>query len=148
MKPKSPRSLDAIFQAQPSPLAHLICHARRLDRITKLLAALLPQPLAGHCRAGNVVGTSLVIVSDSPVWAARLRFLTTELLTRLNEERDLPPLTRLRIKVVPPLQEPGLSPRPRLGLSPKAGAVINDAADCINNPKLSSALRRLSRHAR
>ena len=51
-----------------------------LDALDQQLRPLLPPGLAPHCRLANVSGGQLVLVTDSPVWRARLRLAEAELL--------------------------------------------------------------------
>lgn len=51
-----------------------------LDALDQQFRPLLPPGLAPHCRLANISGAQLVVVTDSPVWRARLRLAETELL--------------------------------------------------------------------
>ena len=51
-----------------------------LDALDQQLRSLLPPGLASHFRLANVSGTQLVLVTDAPVWRARLRLAEAELL--------------------------------------------------------------------
>src|SRR5690606_40032448 len=51
-----------------------------LDTLDRRLHSLLPPTLAAHARLGNVNGSMLVYLFDSPVWHARLRLVGPEIL--------------------------------------------------------------------
>ena len=51
-----------------------------LDALEHRLRPHLPPALAPHARLANVDGGKLVFLVDSPVWRARLRFASAELL--------------------------------------------------------------------
>jgi hypothetical protein len=51
-----------------------------LDALDQRLRPCLPPSLAAHVRLANVNGAKLVFLVDSPVWHARLRLATSELL--------------------------------------------------------------------
>ena len=53
--------------------------AQWLDSVDQLLRPHLPPGLAAHARLANVRGDKLVFVVDAPVWHARLRLATQEL---------------------------------------------------------------------
>ena len=53
--------------------------AQWLDSVDQLLRPHLPPGLAAHARLANVRGDKLVFVVDAPVWHARLRLATREL---------------------------------------------------------------------
>lgn len=62
-----------------SSAAEPLRHALRLDALEQQLRPCLPFPLSEHCRLANITGDRLVFVVDSPVWNARLRLVSTEL---------------------------------------------------------------------
>lgn len=51
-----------------------------LDALEQQLRPCLPPALSPHCRLGNVTGGKLVFIVDSPVWHARLRLASPELI--------------------------------------------------------------------
>lgn len=75
--PAGPRAaLDALFaEAAGNPLRRALW----LDAVDRLLRPHLPSGLAAHARLANVRGDKLVFVVDAPVWHAKLRLATREL---------------------------------------------------------------------
>jgi Dna[CI] antecedent DciA-like protein len=70
-------ALDALFAAgNADPLRRALW----LDALERRLRPLLPPALAAHARFANVDGGRLVFLVDSPVWKARLRLASAELL--------------------------------------------------------------------
>lgn len=55
-------------------------HALGLEALDRQLRPLLPPGLAVHVKLANVVDGRLVFLADSPVWHARLRLATDQLL--------------------------------------------------------------------
>src|SRR3546814_15013415 len=51
-----------------------------LDELDRRLSPLLPPSLAAHARLANVDGDRLLYLVDSPVWHARLRLASNELI--------------------------------------------------------------------
>ena len=106
--PAAPRAaLDALLAgAAGDPVRR----AMWLGTVDQLLRPCLPPSLAAHARLANVRGDTLVFVVDSPVWHAKLRLATPELLdaarsiglavtalsvkTTLQPLRPLPPAAR------------------------------------------------------
>jgi hypothetical protein len=76
--PGGPReALDALFAAgHADPLRRALW----LDALEQRLRPHLPPGLSAHARFANVDGGKLVFLVDSPVWKARLRLATAELL--------------------------------------------------------------------
>ena len=95
--------------------------AQWLDSVDQLLRPHLPPGLAAHARLANVRGDKLVFIVDAPVWHAKLRLATRELVdaarsvgldvaglsvkTTLQPLRPLPPATR----TAPPMSAAGQS---------------------------------------
>ncbi|MGN6112889.1 MAG: DciA family protein [Luteimonas sp.] len=77
-RPAKPReALDALFAAgHADPLRRALW----LDALEQRLRPHLPPALAAHARFANVDGGRLVFLVDSPVWKARLRLASAELL--------------------------------------------------------------------
>lgn len=73
--PREP--LDALFAGSN---ADALRRALWLDALEQRLRPLLPPSLAAHARFANVDGGKLVFLVDSPVWRARMRFASAELL--------------------------------------------------------------------
>ncbi len=63
-----------------SSAADPLRHAMKLDALEQQLRPCLPFPLSEHCRLANITGDRLVFVVDSPVWNARLRLASAELI--------------------------------------------------------------------
>ncbi|HTM69344.1 MAG TPA: DUF721 domain-containing protein [Luteimonas sp.] len=74
---KPREALDALFVAGNADPLH---RALWLDALERQLRPHLPPTLAAHARFANVDGGRLVFLVDSPVWKARLRLSSAELL--------------------------------------------------------------------
>lgn len=76
--PSAPTAaLDALLAV---PAGDTIRRALWLDELDRRLRPLLPFPLSAHARLANHEGGRLVYLVDSPVWRAKLRLLTPDLL--------------------------------------------------------------------
>ena len=132
--PDAPRvALDALLAgAAGGPLRR----AMWLDAMDHLLRPHLPASLAAHARLANVRGDKLVFVVDGPVWHARLRLATQELVdaarsvgldvavltvkTTTQPLRPLPPAA----STAPPMSAAGQS-----GLAAALALLRSDAPD-------------------
>lgn len=77
-RPAGPqKALDALFAGGT---ADPLRRALWLDALEQRLRPHLPPSLAAHARFANVEGARLVFLVDSPVWRARLRLASAELL--------------------------------------------------------------------
>ncbi|MCK5718305.1 MAG: DUF721 domain-containing protein [Thiomargarita sp.] len=82
-------------------LSHLLHHCDMLKQLNKIVKASLPVPLNQHCHVANFRNNILIIYSDSPLWANRLRFMTPELVSQLRQNRVSPTIEHIEIKVRP-----------------------------------------------
>ncbi len=89
MSYKRPRSVAELLET--GNLANLAEEARRRGGLTERIRALLPADEAAHLVAANASDTGeLVLMMDSSVWAARVRYRAADLGT-----------DRLRVRVLP-----------------------------------------------
>ncbi len=98
MSTNEPKSLSALFCDAESPLQDLAQRAaKRLD-LTEYLRSCLSPALGDHVLATNLRDDNcLVVLTDSPEWAARLRYEGSTLLSRCREK--YPSTARIRFNV-------------------------------------------------
>lgn len=141
---RSPKSVRHLLKDKPT-LQSLAAETRaqqsQLDRVRRLL----PGDLAPHCVAARVEGARLVIHAESPVWASRLRFMSAELLSLLQNE--LPALRQIKIRLLPASAE-RVRKRTPAQRSDTAAGIVRDAATDITDPQLRNALERLGTRLR
>ena len=125
----------------------LLAKARSLMDLDSVVHKLLPAPLNDHCRVLTIRDKQLVLAADSPVWAARLRFHTHQLLQQLSRHHAVK-LSTVRVRVRPPDRQavPEKLQPPR-GLVASSSTALKQTAQAISDPELKTALLRLaSRH--
>ena len=116
-----------------------------LRQLEARLRELLPAELANRVKPGQVKGKCLILYTDSPAWAARLRFLAPQLVKQIGDACTMKPAT-IQVKVLPTSPPPSSSPRRRSpGLSDGTRRLIEQVAGGISDEKLAAALRRLAR---
>ena len=136
----------------PKPVRHLLKEKPTLRRIgheletrSTLLADMrqcLPAELAAHCLSAGLRDGTLVVHTDSPVWATRLRYLAPQLTSVMAHEH--PALREIKVKVA---IEDNRRPRQHnaANKSDLAAAIIHDNARHTKQASLRNALMRLSR---
>lgn len=82
-------------------LARLVRHAERVRRATGILHGCVGEQAIGHCVVANVRADVLVIHTDTPAWAAKLRFQVGSLLKQFKQELDFAGLRTIHIKSYP-----------------------------------------------
>jgi len=129
------------------PASRVVTHARQLARLQNAVQRALPEPLNKHCQVINIHQQCLILSADSPVWAARLRYLIPELSTRLNQ-KDSPNLQKILIKTRPATGQARTTSRASLSVSRQTGQLLNQLSADIRHPGLSSALAKLAAHSK
>jgi hypothetical protein len=123
-------ALDALLTGTA---ADPIRRALWLDVLDQRLRPHLPPSLAAHVRLANVKGSQLVFLVDSPVWRARLRLATPELLV-VARSVGLD-ATEIVIKAMTrPPQTPAANPRQPLPMSAAAREALEAALASLSVP--------------
>ena len=128
------------------PISSLLARARKLQELDAQVHAMLPVALQPHCHVLSLHDRILVLAADSPVWAARLRFHAPKLVKQLSRQQVVAVRT-VRIRVRPPdktMTSNSKSVRDQHQGHLRAAA-LKQAAQTISDPRLKSALLRLSR---
>ncbi|NVK21016.1 MAG: DUF721 domain-containing protein [Kangiellaceae bacterium] len=84
-RPFRAKSVADILNTPDGVLKALMDKSNALDSITQDVHQFLPPELAAHCRVVNYNRQTLILGADSPVWATRLRYLSSQLLTDLRQ---------------------------------------------------------------
>jgi len=142
---RRPSTTTAFELLKQGPAAKLLARARSLADLQRLVRRLLPEPLGAHCTVLNLHNGSLSLATDSPVWAARLRFLAPRLVKQLECQKSCQ-VRAVRVSVLPPASPRDQAPPRRAGLSAEAGTLLEHTADAIEHEPLRTALRRLAAH--
>ena len=82
---KSSTPLYKLLKAKKGDVAELVTHARQLGHLSSIVQAMLEPSLANHCQLAHFDGSRMVLVTDSPAWASRLRFSSNTLLAQLKQ---------------------------------------------------------------
>ena len=122
--------------------------AQELNRLTLMLRNELPPEVDGHFSVANIRDRTLVIMSDSPVWATRLRQLGPQIVNILqnNGKKNL-----LHIQVFsrpsnsPVARQPEPTQRPARTLSQQSTELINQTATYIEDENLREAMLKLAK---
>jgi hypothetical protein len=108
----------------------------------RIRRALEPD-LRPHCLHATLEGGRLTLVSDSPVWASRLRFGAPGLMAALAGEG--PAVSEVRVRVAPQAAAgSGLATQPAVTLSAGTVSHLLGAAESMEDPDLAAALRHLA----
>jgi hypothetical protein len=121
---------------------------RRLDAV---IQAAMPDELRTHWRIGRLTAGTLTLFADSPVWAARLRYLAPVLIERLAGRPGRPAIQAIRVRVLMPgalyivTGAPSVK-RAGTAISRSVSDYLRQAADSCGDARLKTVLLNLSRH--
>lgn len=124
-------------------LQRLQTHAAKLQRLESLLNKRLPEQIRSHCRVAALTDGVLTLHADSPAWAAKLRYLTRDMLSIVQECQLSEPVNTITVKARPPATVPQhheTGPR----LSAQSAKFLRETAATLDDPELRAALLRLS----
>ena len=144
MSTSRPRSIAKILERVGiSGGPSLPTRVRELGELERQVRACLAPDLARHCQVAGIVQGCLRLATESPAWAARLRFQGPRLLQQLARQRGLN-LNAVQVRIVPPVSEP-TRPARRLSLTAANARLLQQTAQTIADPGLAQALGRLAR---
>lgn len=118
-----------------------------IQRLEALWRQHVDAALMAHSRPISYRSGRLLVQVDASIWSDRIRQQQKRLMQALRQHALLVDLTELRVQVAPagegaPSRK---SPRPDR-LSAASAALLNAAADEIEDQRLREALQRLSTH--
>ena len=126
-------------------LPPLFNRALKLSVVQKKIRSKLETPLSEHLIVADFNDQTLTLHTDSPAWAAKLRYNISNILNIARTSCGLSSLRSIRIKVV--LSEnTATSKKRKIELSDQSKQLILNAADSTSDPQLRSLLLRLSKN--
>lgn len=99
--PREPRNLSDLLSDPGSALGRLVAGAAKRKSLIMQVKSCLEPALSEHLIGVNVKDDTLVLLSDSAVWATRLRYAGPELCKQLSEKFELT-LQKVHVKVRAP----------------------------------------------
>lgn len=137
---RSPKSVRHLLKDKPT-LKRLELEISAQKALLGQVRHLLPNELAGHCVAAQMRDQHLILHTDSPVWATRLRYFAPQLISLLKSGD--PSLRGIKVRLVL-TRSPQRRRLPAARHSDFAAAIIHDSAEDTKQPQLREALKRLS----
>lgn len=120
-----------------------------LEKLNALILPLLPEVSRSHIQTTsyNKSNQELVLIVDSPVWAARLRTQHKAISSRLQKELNFP-VNSFKIKFQQPVRHKTKAKKPLLSISSESSKLIRQTANAIEDEELKKSLLRLAKHTR
>lgn len=130
------------FLQHSGPLAPLLAEISRAEALLRAVNRCLPPPLDTHCLHATLHEGALTLVTESPVWASRLRFFAPEISRALSA--DYGRISGCRVRVRPQV----VAAEHRDGRPTLSQATVDhllQAAAGAQDEAIAEALRRLAR---
>jgi hypothetical protein len=94
------KSVNHLMANSSGRLNYLLQHSQLIKKIDQIFNKSLPETLKQHCHVANLRDKTLVVHSDSSLWATQLRYMTSELLQQWQKEKAMP-VEQLEVRVRP-----------------------------------------------
>lgn len=144
---KKPLIINTILNDCSETLTALSTHTTHIQQLQNHIRSELGHPLSDHLSVVNFNQQTLTIHTDSPAWAAKLRFNIQNILKIARQKCGLTELRSVRVKVIIPEFDTPATNR-RLSISEDTAHMILKTSESINDDSLRTALLRLSKHNR
>ncbi|MBF8268334.1 MAG: hypothetical protein HW386_43 [Gammaproteobacteria bacterium] len=140
-----PATINDFLSSRSQSLSKLVGQVSRILICQSRLRSELGPPLSEHLHVANYSNDSLMLHTDSPAWASRLRFNIQNILNIVRQNCGLNELKSVRIKVV--IQNTDSEPVKRMNcLSQSTTKLIENTARSIKDHKLRTSLFNLAKH--
>ena len=93
-----PLPLKDLIDGPESALGTLLERSAAVEAMTREVRQLVPASLQPHVLAASCRDSTLYLVADTPAWAAKLRYLATDIRISLNARQGLS-LQKLHVSV-------------------------------------------------
>jgi len=94
------KSVNYLMANSSGRLNYLLQHSQLIKKIDKIFNKSLPETLKQHCHVANLRDKTLVVHSDSSLWATQLRYMASDLLHQWQQEKAMP-VEQLEVRVRP-----------------------------------------------
>lgn len=135
--------LNAILTSSRE-LRQLTGKAQQLTALQRQLTQLVPPALSRACRVTQIDGQKLTLTADSGVIAAKLRQMSTELLSGLQARGCEVTVIQVQVQVSTP---PYIPPAQAREIGAEGKAQLNQLAETLADSPLKQALTRLARRS-
>jgi hypothetical protein len=147
--PKNSENLIAILSQAQGGLAKIAQLAKQLHSLNELVSANLPEPINKHVRVLNLNQGKLVLEADNASWAAALRYMLPELLSKLRKTPEFAGLIRIDQQIAMRTHKKSAHVKPEpseFNLSQQSTEILQSAINNSSDPALKKALEKFLQH--
>jgi len=140
-----PNTINDLLRNYTQSLSEVNDHITLITLCQNKLRSCLGPPLSAHLTVANVSREFLILYTDSPSWASRLRYNIQKILNIVRQGCGLSDLKSARIKVV--IRNLDNKPIRLVGsLSQNTAQLIEATTRSIKDIRLRNSLSKLARH--
>jgi hypothetical protein len=144
------KPVSKLLTTSSGDLQSLLEQAHFLQALTQVLREAIDPVLADHITITNIRDNTAIVAADTPAWLSKIRYMAPTILAILKQQSGLTNLRKIQFKTQPPTEPPASEQtdyeQRRATLSSASSKILESAASGIHDPKLASALWRLSQH--
>jgi len=147
---KNPIQIAKLLTIHNKQVNTIVSEARRLNEIKIIISQSLDQQVADHIEVAKARSGVLTLITDSPVWATRIRYTQSEIINSLKNYAVTKNIHSLSVKVQPIefSHQQKKHKRKTLSISHESARRMLDTIDSISDPQLKLALIRITKHAK
>ncbi|MFC1589069.1 DciA family protein [Pseudomonadota bacterium] len=135
------------FNSQLNP--SIVSKAHHLEQLTLILDGVLPPETSGHYHVANIDNSTLVVITDSPVWTTRLRQLGPTIIETLsNQTGERFQHVRIISRHGSIETPPQVTPTINRVLSEASSQQLIQTAEHIKDKELKEALLKISKRSK
>jgi len=143
MQKRVPQKISNILTNSSPELSSILRQTHVLNTLNTILNQLLPEPSKNHCHIANVREQIIILHTDSPAWATRIRYEIPRILKQINEMYNKQVFLEIKLKVrasyIQTTANDTQSTKQKETLKKRPASDIKD-------PKLKQAMDRLLHH--
>jgi hypothetical protein len=139
------RKIGDIANSNNDILASLYKRSLAIIELQESIRLELGPPLNQHLYVANFSPDTIIIFTDSPAWASKLRFHTAGILGIAKNKLGFKDLETVRIRINPMLITATRSEK-AITMSPVTTQLLRRVAENINDTKLRTSLFQLSKN--
>lgn len=82
-------------------LAIVFAHSKKLQQFQKIWESIIPKEFQAHCKVANQRNQTLIIITRNATWSTKLRYITPDLIPKLQQTILLCHITKIECIVSP-----------------------------------------------
>lgn len=144
-------NIDDILHMPDNQLSSIIAKVNQLNQLNQSLSDILDPKLAAHCQITNLENQILTLLIDNSSWGTKIRYVTPEILKKMQQIPTLCQVKQIKCIVRPKQQYRNANPpqtaqktAQKMPISSENAKILRSVAHGIKDEKLKQALLQLA----